>query len=404
MNTRKTLIWNGSGGMCTMALRLVLLLGFLLVPLTNATGSAESDSAAGAMLPGDDGWSALGTGANGGVHAIAVSDKDVYVGGMFADAGTCTSGCNNIAKWNTETHSWSALGQGLNGEVLAIAVHNNLVYVGGAFSLASGVPTNRIAVWNGSSWSGLGAGMNEAVLAIAISNGNVYAGGYFTQAGGCAIGCNFIAKWDGSSWSALGAGMNNYVYALADGGSVIYAGGSFDNADSVPDTTGIAVWNNTGWHALGTGMSGVAGSSVNAIAVSGSDVYAGGTFDLAGGVPATNIAKWNSGNGWSKLSPEMCDNGAIKAITASSSAVYAGGSFKDSDCGAPNHVAVWNSGTGWLGLGQGTDADVYALAISGLDVFVGGSFTLAGGMNAHAIAKYHLSSFQLHLPLVLRSQ
>jgi trimeric autotransporter adhesin len=402
MNTARTLICKRAGRMCTLALRLVLLLGLTLVPLTNATGNAWDDPAARAMLPGDDGWSALGTGANGGVHAIAVNGKDVYVGGMFADAGTCTSGCNNIAKWDTGTHSWSALGQGLDGEVLAIAVHNNLVYVGGTFALAGGVPTNRIAVWNGSSWSGLGAGMNDAVLAIAISNGEVYAGGYFTQAGGCTIGCNFIAKWNGSSWWALGAGMNNYVYALADGGSVIYAGGSFDNADSVPDTTGIAVWNNAVWQALGTGMSGVAGSSVNAIAVSGSDVYAGGTFDHAGGIPATNIAKWNSASGWSVLGPEMCDNGAVKAIAVRGSAVYAGGSFKDSDCGAPNHVAVWTSGSGWLGLGQGTDANVFAIASGGFDIYVGGSFTLAGGMNAHAIAKYHLSSVKLYLPVVLR--
>ena len=39
-----------------------------------------------------------------------------------------------------------------------------------------------------------------------------------------------IAKWDGSSWSALGSGMNGYVNALAVSGSDLYAGGFFTTA------------------------------------------------------------------------------------------------------------------------------------------------------------------------------
>jgi hypothetical protein len=53
----------------------------------------------------------------------------------------------------------------------------------------------------------------------------VYAGGSFTTADGVAA--NYVAKWDGSSWSALGSGMNNGVYALAVSGSELYAGGNF---------------------------------------------------------------------------------------------------------------------------------------------------------------------------------
>ena len=33
---------------------------------------------------------------------------------------------------------------------------------------------------------------------------------------------------------------------------------------------------------------------VGALAVSGTNLYAGGAFTMAGGVAATNIAKWNS--------------------------------------------------------------------------------------------------------------
>ena len=41
---------------------------------------------------------------------------------------------------------------------------------------------------------------------------------------------NYIAKWNGSSWSALGSGMNHFVNVLAVSGSDLYAGGDFTMA------------------------------------------------------------------------------------------------------------------------------------------------------------------------------
>src|SRR5689334_24518190 len=41
-------------------------------------------------------------------------------------------------------------------------------------------------------------------------------------------------------------------------------------------------------------------SSANALLVSGSDLYVGGGFTNAGGVPASHIAKWDGSN-WSAL-------------------------------------------------------------------------------------------------------
>jgi hypothetical protein len=201
----------------------------------------------------------------------------------------------------------------------------------------------------------------------------------------------------------LGTGADSYVHAIAGGGAGVYAGGIFDSAGGVTNTSGIARWNSPFWSALGTGMGGASGYSVNAIAVSGDYVYVGGVFDSAGGVPVTNIAKWNSLSGWSALAPEISDNGEVYAIAVSGRNVYMGGAFQDNDTGAPNHVAKWSSGSGWSGLGQGTDGTVYALAVSGMDVYVGGSFNTAGGQPMHGIAKYSDPSFYLYLPLVIRS-
>ena len=67
-------------------------------------------------------------------------------------------------------------------------------------------------------------GTNSSVFASAVdAAGNLYVGGGFTVAGN--VVANRIAKWNGTSWSALGTGMNSTVYALAVSGTDVYAGG-----------------------------------------------------------------------------------------------------------------------------------------------------------------------------------
>jgi hypothetical protein len=118
-----------------------------------------------------------------------------------------------------------------------------------------------------------------------------------------ATDCN--DGWDDRFWTnGLGGGEYARVYAMAsDGADNIYVGGLFTAVDNVV-VTSIAKWNGSSWSALGTGLINNIyfgyPPSVHAIAVSGSDVYVGGVFTLAGGVPANNIAKWD-GSTWSAL-------------------------------------------------------------------------------------------------------
>ena len=93
------------------------------------------------------------------------------------------------------------------------------------------------------------------------------------------------------------------MYALAVSGSDVYAGGDFTTAGGVA-ATNIAKWNGSSWSALGSGMN----HTVRALAVLGTDLYAGGSFTTAGGAGASCVAKWN-GSSWSALWPGM-DGGA----------------------------------------------------------------------------------------------
>ena len=86
-------------------------------------------------------------------------------------------------------------------------------------------------------------------------------------------------------------GVNGTIFAMAsDSSGNIYVGGDFTIAGGVPANR-IARWNGTAWSALGAGSAG----TVRAIAVIGTEVYAGGRFSVAGGAAVAELAQWNGG-------------------------------------------------------------------------------------------------------------
>jgi hypothetical protein len=333
-------------------------------------------------------WSALGSGMNNEVNALALAGTDLYAGGWFTTAGGAT--VNFIAKWDGS--AWSALGSGMDNWVLALAVMGTNLYAGGSFTTAGGVPAYGIAKWDGNAWSALGSGVSGQVNALAVIGTNLYAGGIFGTAG--EETANGIAKWDGRAWSALGSGMNGFapsVYALAVSGTELYAAGVFDSAGGMP-ANGIAKWDGSAWSALGSGLVGLARDPyVYALAVIGTDLYAGGYFTTGGEVAAAYIAKWD-GNAWSALGSGL--TGFVYALAASGTDLYAGGSFTFSAAGGvpAEYVAKWD-GTVWSALGSGMDYQVYALAADGAGhLFVGGRFSLAGTNVSPFIAQANLGN------------
>src|SRR5205823_3890290 len=79
----------------------------------------------------------------GSVSALAASGSDLYAGGHFSTAGGVSA--SRIAKWDGS--AWSALGSGANGIVWALAVsgRGSDLYAGGDFTTAGGVSASRIA-------------------------------------------------------------------------------------------------------------------------------------------------------------------------------------------------------------------------------------------------------------------
>jgi len=339
-------------------------------------------------------WSALSSGFGSDVYALAVSGTNLYAGGSFKTLGGIAA--TNIARWDGS--SWSALSSGMDSTVSALAASGDSIYAGGSFTTAGGSAANNIAQWDGSSWTALASiyGMNHQVLALANSGTNLYVGGSFTTTGSGTTN-NYIARWDGSSWTALGSGMGSQVLALAVSGANVYAGGSFKTAGGIA-AANIARWNGSTWSALGSGLVG-AGQSVNALAVAGTNLYAGGSFTTAGGGAATNIAEWD-GNSWSALGPGLAGGFAgtslgVYALAVSGTNLYAGGNFTTAGGIAVTNIAKWD-GSAWTSLGSGmgpTYPNVVAFAVSGNNLYAGGVFTTANGVAANYIAKWDGSTW-----------
>jgi len=133
----------------------------------------------------------------------------------------------------------------------------------------------------------------------------------------------------------------------------------------------------------------------------GPALHVGGTFTTAGGVVANNIAKWD-GSSWSALGSGVEGSALFVAALAvyddgGGPALYVGGSFTTAGGVATNNIAKWN-GSSWSAVGIGADGfAVTALAVyddgGGPALYAAGDFTTAAGVAANAIARWDGSSW-----------
>lgn len=181
-------------------------------------------------------------------------------------------------------------------------------------------------------------------------------------------------------WFPLKSGLNGYVNALEVLGGSLYAGGSFSIAGG-NSANNIARWNGSNWTALSSGTNG----RVNAIEVIGADLYVGGQFTSAGGVSAASIAKWSPTSGWTALGTGV--SGTVNALQAIGSNLYVAGNFKTAGGITANSIAKWDGST-WSMLANGTPGYFYALTEMNGNLVAGGVFFSIGGISAKFIAKW----------------
>jgi len=289
----------------------------------------------------------------------------------------------NWCKWNGS--AYKSLITGLNGFVYCMAEGpDGKIYVGGRFTNAGGVATaDYLARWNPTTeaWEAVVAGINNVIHCMAFdANGHLYIGGAFTNLG--SANGDRIVKISALNTAnpvitALGTGLDNECWAIAitpDG--YLYAGGLFDLAGGVTNTSHIAKWGVVmgGWSPLGAGLN----DNVLALAIApNGDLYVGGSFTNAA---YPYLCKWN-GTAFSAVGTNTDINGYVYSLAFGATGyLYVGGDFTNAGGDAnADRIARWN-GASWESLGSGTNNTVYGIVVFSGKVYASGYFTTAGGL------------------------
>jgi hypothetical protein len=197
------------------------------------------------------------------------------------------------------------------------------------------------------------------------------------------------------------------VYSLAVHEGYLVAGGNFASAGMVP-ASNIARWDGAAWSALGSGVSGPGSPFVTALIVWNGDLYVGGGFTNAGGQLSPNLARWSK----SVWSPPVggSPNDWVRAFADYDGSLIVAGQFGGAGGTPARHIMRYD-GSAWSGLGSGLTSDVLcltaygppcwsagALAVLGNDLFVAGTFTLAGDKPSNCIARWTGGTVGVDLP------
>ncbi len=325
---------------------------------------------------------------DGHVRALAVHSTGLFVGGQFTKYRGVAGAANYIAKLDLATGELDTkfnppATNGFNDKVDALVVAGGSVYVAGHFDRYRGGFTNRIAkidlmtgVLDTTFHPVASTGFNGPSYALAANATHLFVGGAFTTYRDAPA--NHIAKLDLGTGAldatfspATGNGFDGNVHALALDGTHVYAGGAFTAYRGTASAARIAKLGlgngniDTTFSPAGATPNGFDGA-VDAIALTATDVYAGGSFTGYRGVP-------DSAHRLAKLDLKT---GALDS------------SFKPAGSTA-------NGVGGFMGGAGANSVFVTALVWSGKTLWLGGSFTAYGGSPVTNVAKLDDTTFQV---------
>lgn len=367
----------------------------------------------------DNKWNSIGNrseiSASGSIHLFYKNQKlDILNTNTYSQYNPSTGAISNLISTQTRDSSWysdghtylndndpsSILSQTYeyNGTYYLVGNFNTLLKSGGVLVISN---CYGIAKYDGSNWSRVGPGLKSwvssygpspdsytlaGIKTIVENNGILYAGGNFNGANGNSK-LKFIAAWNGQNWTDLDGGIYGPVSKIINdstqSGTIIVAGNFVTKTGNLND---IARWDGKNWSGLGTGING----PVNTIIQDKQgDIYAGGTFSIAGNVNAANVAMWD-GSEWKALGQGL--KGTVNQLKFDNNGVlYAAGSFlKAGNQDTVSYLAKWN-GLSWsrIGSGAGVNNSVTSIVFDDQNrMYVGGYFNAAGNQISTAVASY----------------
>jgi hypothetical protein len=340
------------------------------------------------------------------VDALALSGSTLFVGGSFRTiSGVSRNGLAAITTTDGSVQTWNPAPNSGGVAVEALAISGGILYVGGSFGELEDQSRANLGAFDITSksltaWAPSTSGTNPNVKALVVSGSTIYLAGFFDHVGGQARSGFAAVDTSGNlaAWSpeASGCGAASGL-ALAAAGPVIYLGGCFSHiggqsrvglAALDPTTAAATSWN--------PGVS-PSTSAVTTVAVSGSSVYAGGTFSQIGGQARNGLGAVDSSTAIAtSWDPHPNDTNGVSGfafgnqvdlVAAAGTQVVAGGAFTSVGGVTRNNLAAID-----LSTGKATEWNpnltpsfplmtlpVYAMSAAGGVVYVGGSFSSVGG-------------------------
>lgn len=266
----------------------------------------------------------------------AVGDT-LYVGGRF----TIVNGqsCYHMSKYDGTNVTAYTTNPGSTGGIYSMVNFNGVLWAGCSYPLGSNW---GIGYWDGATWQdGEGFFPNNGTgwEAAYVDGNDLYMGG--------STG-NVMTRTSTTSWVNLPStdSIVDEIYDITKHNGRIVIGGDMDSANSV-FISNIAFYDGAAWQPFGTGVD----SSVYSLEVLGTDLYAAGVFNNAGGNAAKYIAKWN-GSTWSAVGGSVTGTGnaGIQDMLVYNNRLYVCGDFDEIGGVASTGVAYWD-GANWNDVG-----------------------------------------------------
>lgn len=261
------------------------------------------------------------------VHAFALHEGELYVGGRFRAVGRVES--VSLARYDgVRFHAIEVPWH--RAQVRALESWKGRLLVGGQFEMADGSFARQVWQWDGSDWSALAwkrssaelfatdgeeliavltdsphqvqrwSGAGWALLgdcatrvhALEYYQGNLYVGGTFVQMNGVASR-GLVYREDGQ-WRPV-AGMGAHaVHSLSEWQGQLAVGGRFGiDSGSIQN---LALWDGSNW----AGVHPFPPYTVTLTFGTADGLFAAGTFEHIGGMPVGGIARFD-GQAWSSL-------------------------------------------------------------------------------------------------------
>nr|MBK9653876.1 hypothetical protein [Bacteroidota bacterium] len=319
---------------------------------------------------------------NGAVYDLKLVGNRLYVCGAF----TIMSGVTRryIAAINKSTSAALPTDPNLNNAAYDLKLIGDTLYFGGSFTTVGTTQQSGIGALIASTGANVTINsIDGPVYSIAADtiNKELYFGGYFNSIGQNKRGCAKISSTTGLSNPSFPGVVGTIYTCITDSNGGWYIGGSFSSTVGASNLAHI-----TSGNVIDAAFKPNPNSTVYALALTGSKLYAGGSFTSIGGQARLRLVQLNKTSGVVQTWDPGCD-GTIYSLTLNDTLIYATGQFNTVNAVTVLNYAAINVANSKVYRSVGTNGIVRTSIQDANNLYLGGAFSLIGKPTA-GIASY----------------